>query len=167
MGIEAYQPLVDEFHIPVVATGFEPVDLLRGIYRLIELLEQGRAQISNEYARSVRAEGNRPAQALIAEVFEVTNRNWRGMGAIEASGLRLREPYRPWDAERRFSLAHIETRESPHCIRGLILQGERKPATCPAFATSCTPEHPLGATMVSSEGACAAYYRYRRTAAHV
>jgi hydrogenase expression/formation protein HypD len=162
MGLEAYRPLVEEFRVPVVATGFEPVDLLRGIYRCLELLEQGKAEIANEYTRSVRAGGNRAAQALMAEVFEVTDRGWRGIGEIAASGLRLREAYAAWDAERRFAVGNIEPREPEECISGLILQGECKPASCAAFGSRCTPEHPLGATMVSSEGACAAYYRYRR-----
>lgn len=162
MGLEAYRGLVEEFHVPVVATGFEPVDLLRGIYRCLELLEQGKAEIANEYARSVRTEGNRAAQVLIEEVFEITDRAWRGMGELAASGLRLREAYGDWDAERRFEVGHIATREPEECISGLILQGQRKPVSCTAFGKLCTPEHPLGATMVSGEGACAAYYRYRR-----
>ncbi|MBL8176021.1 MAG: hydrogenase formation protein HypD [Bryobacterales bacterium] len=162
MGLDAYRPLVEEFRVPVVATGFEPVDLLRGIYRCLELLESGRAEIANEYSRSVREEGNAAAQALLAEVFEVSDRAWRGMGDIAASGLRLREPYWDWDAERRFELEHIATSECKDCISGLVLRGERKPESCPEFSLRCTPEHPLGATMVSSEGACSAYYRYRR-----
>lgn len=162
MGLESYRGLVEEFQVPVVATGFEPVDLLRGIYRCLELLEQGKAEIANEYARSVRTDGNRAAQELMAEVFEVTDRAWRGMGELAASGLRLREAYGDWDAEQRFAVGHIETREPEECISGLILQGKRKPDSCAAFGALCTPEHPLGATMVSGEGACAAYYRYRR-----
>lgn len=162
MGLESYRGLVEEFQVPVVATGFEPVDLLRGIYRCLELLEQGKAEIANEYARSVKVEGNRAAQLLMEEVFEVTDRAWRGMGELAASGLRLREAYGDWDAEQRFAVGHIETREPEECISGLILQGKRKPDSCAAFGALCTPEHPLGATMVSGEGACAAYYRYRR-----
>jgi len=143
-------------------TGFEPLDILQGIAMCVRQLEQGRAEVENQYARSVRREGNRPAQQLIREVFRVVPRKWRGVGEIPQSGLGLSEKYAAYDAETRFEVATVRVEESGECISGLILQGLKKPHQCPAFGTRCTPEHPLGATMVSSEGACAAYYRYRR-----
>ena len=162
MGWEEYVPLAAKYRVPIVATGFEPVDILQGVLMCLEQLEAGRAEVQNQYSRAVRQEGNQPAQALIREVFEVTPRKWRGVGEIPKSGLGLREAYRQFDAERRFGLSHVEVREPAECLSGLVLQGKLKPSQCPAFGTRCTPEHPLGATMVSSEGACAAYYRYRR-----
>ncbi len=162
MGMNEYEPLAKQFRVPIVVTGFEPLDLLQGITMTVRQLEEGRAEVENQYARSVRAEGNLPARALIAEVFRVVPRKWRGIGEIPESGLGLREEYASFDAEQRFGVAAYTAEESTECISGLILRGERKPLDCPAFGTRCTPEHPLGATMVSSEGACAAYYRYRR-----
>ena len=162
MGYTEYEPIAKKYHVPIVVTGFEPVDILQGIYMCVKQLEEGRAEVENQYARSVRPEGNRPAQELIREVFEVVPRKWRGIGEIPQSGLGLREPYREYDAERRFALATGSVEEASECISGLILQGAKKPTDCPAFGTRCTPEHPLGATMVSSEGACAAYFKYRR-----
>lgn len=162
MGCEAYPPLVDRYRVPVVVTGFEPLDILQGVYMVVKQLEEGRAEVENQYARSVRPEGNRAAVEMIETIFEIGDRKWRGIGTIPDSGLRLREPYRGFDAETRFDVADICAEESSECISGLILQGVRKPSDCPAFGSRCTPEKPLGATMVSSEGACAAYYRYRR-----
>jgi hydrogenase expression/formation protein HypD len=148
--------------VPIVVTGFEPLDILHGVYLCVKQLEEGRAEVENQYARAVRRDGNIPAQALIREVFEVVPRKWRGLGEIPKSGLGLRAPYQRFDAERKFGVAERSEEEPTECISGLILQGLKKPHECPAFGTTCTPEHPLGATMVSSEGACAAYYRYRR-----
>lgn len=162
MGYEEYEPLAARFQIPIVVTGFEPLDLLEGIYQCVEMLEAGRIGVQNQYARAVRREGNRPALELLAEVFEVADRAWRGIGVIPQSGYRLRPKYAGFDAERRFAVAELSVLESSDCISGLILQGVRKPHHCPAFGQACTPEHPLGATMVSSEGACAAYYNYGR-----
>ncbi len=163
MGYWEYEPLAREYHIPIVVTGFEPVDILAGILECVRLLENGQAEVRNAYARSVRREGNRAAQAVIQRAFEVTDRAWRGIGVIPRSGYRLRAEFAEFDAELRFPhLQSIETRESTVCISGLVLQGIRRPDECPAFGKECTPQTPLGATMVSSEGACAAYYRYGR-----
>ena len=162
MGFEEYEPIASEFQVPIVPTGFEPVDLLAGILKTVELLEEGSAEVVNRYGRVVSREGNRVAQNIIDNVFEVTDRQWRGIGLISGSGLALREKYSHYDAEKKFDVAHICAAESPLCMSGSILQGTLKPDGCPAFARECTPEHPLGATMVSSEGACAAYYNYHR-----
>jgi hydrogenase expression/formation protein HypD len=162
MGFEEYEPIAREFQVPIVPTGFEPVDLLAGILKTVELLEEGSAEVVNRYGRVVSREGNRAAQNIIDNVFEVTDRQWRGIGLIPGSGLTLREKYSHYDAEKKFDVAHICAAESPLCMSGSILQGALKPDGCPAFAKECTPEHPLGATMVSSEGACAAYYNYHR-----
>ena len=162
MGYTEYEPIAKKYRVPIVVTGFEPLDILQGIYICVKQLEEGRAEVENQYARSVRREGNLPAQDLIREVFEIVPRKWRGIGEIPQSGLGLREPYREFDAERRFALTTGSVEEASECISGLILQGAKKPTDCPAFGTKCTPEHPLGATMVSSEGACAAYFKYRR-----
>jgi hydrogenase expression/formation protein HypD len=162
MGYEEYEPIARRYKVPIVVTGFEPLDLLEGIEMAVAQLESGRAEVENQYSRSVRREGNRPAQERIAEVFEVGPRAWRGIGEIPASGLRLREAYRRFDALTRFPVAAARAAESSECIAGLVLQGLKKPKECPAFATRCTPETPLGAPMVSSEGACAAYYLYGR-----
>jgi hydrogenase expression/formation protein HypD len=162
MGYEEYEPLAQEFQIPIVVTGFEPLDLLEGIYRCVSMLEAGKVGVDNQYARAVRREGNAPARALVDEVFDVGDRKWRGIGNIPQSGLRLRPDYAEYDAETRFAVSQLEVLESDVCISGLILQGIRKPHECPAFGKTCTPERPLGATMVSSEGACAAYYNYGR-----
>ncbi len=162
MGFTEYEPLAERHHVPIVVTGFEPVDILEGVRRCVRQLEEGRAEVENAYARVVRREGNQPAQALVREVFTVVPRKWRGIGEIPASGLGLSAAYQELDAERRFGVATITADESAECVSGLVLQGRKKPHECPAFGVRCTPEHPLGATMVSSEGACAAYYRYGR-----
>lgn len=164
MGYTAYEPIAKKYRVPIVVTGFEPVDILQGIYMCVQQLEEGRYEVENQYTRSVRPQGNIPAQNVIQVVFQVTHRKWRGVGEIPQSGLTLKGPYGQFDAERRFGLMDYHTQESQECISGLILQGIKKPYQCPAFGAGCTPEHPLGATMVSSEGACAAYYRYRRLA---
>ncbi len=161
-GWEDYEPIPREFGVPVVVTGFEPVDLLQGILLCVRQLEQGRAEVENQYARAVRREGNPAARALVREIFEPVERKWRGIGVIPASGLALRPEWREFDAEARFPLATGEVAEPAECISGLVLQGAKKPYECAAFGARCTPERPLGAPMVSSEGACAAYYRYGR-----
>jgi hydrogenase expression/formation protein HypD len=160
MGYWEYEPIAERHRVPIVVTGFEPLDILRGLYATLKALEERRWEVENQYARSVRRDGNVQAQQLIQQVFEVTDRAWRGIGVLPRSGLRLREEYAGFDAELRFDVAEMAVEESPECIAGLILQGRKKPPECPAFGTRCTPEHPLGAPMVSSEGACAAYYRY-------
>jgi hydrogenase expression/formation protein HypD len=162
MGYEEYFPLTEKHGVPIVVTGFEPVDILQGVCMTIQQLEEGRAEVENQYARSVRREGNRLARELLSEVFTVTDRKWRGIGEIPASGYRLRDEYAGHDAERLFEVGEIRSQESPVCIAGLVLQGLKKPQDCPAFGTTCTPENPLGAPMVSSEGACAAYYHFGR-----
>jgi hydrogenase expression/formation protein HypD len=162
MGYSEYVPIAEKYRVPIVVTGFEPLDILQGIYMTVCQLEEGRAQVENQYTRAVQRNGNRPAQELIREVFEVVPRKWRGIGEIAASGLGLKPEYSRFDAEKRFNVADRVVEESPVCISGSILQGVKKPHACPAFGTTCTPEHPLGATMVSTEGACAAYYRYRK-----
>jgi hydrogenase expression/formation protein HypD len=164
-GTREYRSLVARYRIPVVVTGFEPLDLLEGILAAVRQLEDGRAELENPYARAAAVDGNPRAQALVDEVFEVTDRKWRGVGAISKSGLKLRYEYRAQDAERRFEVEDIQTEESPDCISGLVLRGQKKPSDCAAFGTRCRPEHPLGATMVSAEGACAAYFQHRRGAA--
>ncbi len=162
MGYEEYLPLAARYRVPIVVTGFEPLDILQGVLLCVQQLESGRAEVQNQYARSVRREGNRPAQELIRRVFCVVPRKWRGLGEIPQSGLGLRPEFAAFDAERKFEAAQHRVEEPAECISGLVLQGLKKPYECPMFANRCTPEHPLGATMVSSEGACAAYYRYRR-----
>ncbi len=162
MGYTEYEPIARQYRVPIVITGFEPVDLLHGILMVVRQLEAGRHEVENQYARVMGRDGNRAARALIDTVFEITDRNWRGIGAIPKSGFRLRHEYRAHDAERRFEVEEIRTAESPICISGLVLKGIKKPHDCPAFGTSCTPQHPLGATMVSGEGACAAYFSYRQ-----
>ena len=147
---------------PIVVTGFEPVDILRGIAMAVAQLEEGRTEVENAYARSVRREGNVTARTLMERVFTTTDRAWRGIGIIPGSGYRLRDEFAVHDAERVFHVGDIRTVESPECIAGSVLRGLKRPPECPAYAIRCTPEHPLGAPMVSSEGACAAYYRYRR-----
>jgi hydrogenase expression/formation protein HypD len=163
MGYSEYEPLAKKYQVPIVVTGFEPVDILQGIYMTVKQLEEGRAEVENQYSRSVRRDGNEPAKKLISEVFEVVPRKWRGVGEIPRSGLGLREAFKAFDAELRFGLSDRTVEEPSECISGIILRGIKKPYECPVFGTKCTPEHPLGATMVSSEGACAAYYRYRKT----
>jgi hydrogenase expression/formation protein HypD len=162
MGYTEYEPIAAKYRVPIVVTGFEPLDILQGIYLCVRQLEEGRAAVENQYARAVRRAGNEPAQQLIREVFEIVPRKWRGVGEIPESGLALREPYAEFDAEKRFGVAAMVAEESSECIAGLILRGVKKPHECEAFGTRCTPEHPLGAPMVSSEGACAAYFSYRK-----
>jgi hydrogenase expression/formation protein HypD len=162
MGYEEYFPLVKKYRVPIVVTGFEPLDILHGILIVVQQLESGRAEVENQYARAVTRAGNQPAQALIKKVFQVVPRKWRGVGEIPQSGLGLAGAYAAFAAEKKFGLANRHVDEPAECQSGLILQGLLKPHECPAFGAKCTPEHPLGATMVSSEGACAAYYRYRR-----
>ncbi len=162
MGYEEYIPIAEEFQIPIVVTGFEPLDLLEGIYECICMLEQNRIGVGNQYSRAVRREGSPLAIQLIHDVFEVGDRKWRGIGTIPNSGYRLAPAYEQFDAEQRFDVAQFAVQESELCISGQILQGIKKPHQCQAFCKTCTPEHPLGATMVSSEGACAAYYNYGR-----
>lgn len=162
MGYWEYPPLADQYSVPIVVTGFEPLDILQGVLATVRQLEGGRAEAENAYQRAVTFEGNRPAQDVVNRVFESCDRGWRGVGVIPESGWSLRPEFATFDAEARFDVGAIHAEESPICIAGQILQGLRKPPECPAFGTECTPEHPLGATMVSSEGACAAYYRYGR-----
>jgi len=162
MGFTEYEPLAAKYKVPIVVTGFEPLDILQGVYMCVKQLEEGRAEVENQYSRAVKRDGNLPARQLVREVFEVVPRKWRGVGEIPSSGLGLRPHYRRFDAEYRFGVADQRTEEPTECMSGLIMQGRLKPHECPAFGTVCTPEHPLGATMVSNEGACAAYYRYRR-----
>jgi hydrogenase expression/formation protein HypD len=161
MGYEEYPPIAAKYHVPIVVTGFEPLDILQGVLMVVQQLESGRAEVENQYSRSVRREGNRAAQELIRKVFKVIPRKWRGVGEIPQSGLGLNDAYAAFDAEKKFGVAEHRVAEPAECISGLVLQGLKKPQECSAFGTKCTPEHPLGATMVSSEGACAAYYRYR------
>ena len=164
MGTAEYAPIARRYRVPIVITGFEPVDLLDGMLRCVRQLEAGRAEVEIQYSRVVRDEGNAHARALLDEVFEPCDRAWRGLGTIPKSGFKLRAELRDHDAERRFEVDTLVTRESPLCISGRILKGLAKPCDCSAFGTRCTPESPLGATMVSSEGACAAYYLYRKAA---
>jgi len=162
MGFDEYLPIASKYHVPIVVTGFEPLDILQGVLMTVQQLESGRAEVENQYRRAVRREGNPSAQELIHKIFRVIPRKWRGVGEIPESGLGLREPYTAFDAGIRFGVSSHSVEESPLCQSGLVLQGQIKPHECPAFGAGCTPEHPLGATMVSSEGACAAYFRYRR-----
>ena len=162
MGFHEYTPICEKYKMPIVITGFEPVDILQGIYLCVKQLEEERFAVENQYSRIVKEAGNLSAQALMQKVFNVVNRNWRGLGEIEKSGLALNSDYDEWNAEKRFSVGEINTQEPAACRSGDVLQGLIKPAQCAEFGVTCTPEHPLGATMVSSEGACAAYYRYRQ-----
>ena len=162
MGTRQYGPLVDRYKVPIVVTGFEPLDVLDGIRRVVAQLEAGSARLENAYARVVTEEGNVPAQRMVEEVFEVCDRQWRGIGEIPLSGWRLSDRYRSFDAEHRFAVTAVDAPESAMCRSGEVLQGLIKPHECEAFGDACTPRKPLGATMVSSEGACAAYYQYRR-----
>jgi hydrogenase expression/formation protein HypD len=164
MGYHEYPPIARQYGVPIVVTGFEPLDILQGILMAVRQLEAGRAEVENQYARSVRREGNRPAQELMAKVFRVVPRKWRGVGEIPSSGFALRGEFAAYDAETRFGVADYHADEDSECISGQVLRGGKKPRECPAFGGRCTPERPLGATMVSSEGACAAYYTYRRHA---
>jgi hydrogenase expression/formation protein HypD len=162
MGTTEYEPIARRYRVPIVVTGFEPLDLLEGTLRTVSQLETGRAEVENQYGRAVRGEGNPQSRRLIDDVFEVCDRKWRGVGLVPKSGFKLRDEYRDYDAERRFEVDTIETQESSLCISGQILKGLKKPHDCPAFGKECTPQTPLGATMVSSEGACAAYHAYGR-----
>ncbi|MFB6856003.1 hydrogenase formation protein HypD [Streptomyces sp. NPDC056341] len=162
MGVGEYPDLADRYRVPIVVTGFEPLDILEGVRRTVLQLERGEHTVDNAYPRAVRPEGNPAAQAMLADVFEGTDRAWRGIGVIPDSGWRLSSRYRDFDAEHRFSVGDIDTREPAECRSGEVLQGLLKPNECAVFGTTCTPRNPLGATMVSSEGACAAYYLYRR-----
>jgi hydrogenase expression/formation protein HypD len=162
MGYADYEPLAERFRVPIVVTGFEPLDLLEGIYRCVRLLEDGQHGVVNAYARAVQRAGNVRARQVIDEVFEITDRKWRGIGTIPQSGYRFRPDYVAFDAAERFAVNCLHVQESTVCISGQVLQGLKKPHECPAFGKECTPDHPLGATMVSSEGACAAYHHYGR-----
>ncbi|MFC7488529.1 hydrogenase formation protein HypD [Knoellia sp. CPCC 206453] len=162
MGTSEYPALTEKYKVPIVVTGFEPLDILEGIRRTVIQLESGRHELENAYSRAVTAEGNVAAMAMLRDVFEVTDRTWRGIGMIPQSGWKLSERYADYDAETRFSVSDIHTDESALCRSGEVLQGLIKPHECAAFGKECTPRKPLGATMVSSEGACAAYYTYRR-----
>jgi len=162
MGYRQYEELSATYRVPIVVGGFEPVDLLQAISMLVAQLEEGRAEVENQYVRSVTREGNEPAQRVMNEIFEVADRAWRGVGTIPASGLRIRPEFAAYDAERVFDVEAITAEEPAECISAQVLQGLKKPVDCPAFGTLCTPENPLGAPMVSTEGACAAYYTYRR-----
>jgi hydrogenase expression/formation protein HypD len=164
MGYWEYESIAEKYHVPIVVTGFEPLDLLQGVYMILSALEEGRWGVENQYTRSVSREGNVPAQQLVQRVFETGNRQWRGIGSIPSSGYRLRPEFAAFDAEQRFDVAGLTAQESALCVAGEILQGLKKPHECTAFGTLCTPERPLGAPMVSSEGACAAYYQYGRVA---
>ena len=164
MGFGEYQKIADEFKVPIVVGGFEPVDLLEAISMLVSQLEEGRAEVENQYSRSVELAGNLAAQRVMREVFEVADRKWRGIGEIPQSGLVIREEYADYDAERVFHLEPLDVEEPKECISALVLQGQRKPIDCPAFGKRCTPLTPLGAPMVSAEGACAAWYQYKRHA---
>ncbi len=166
MGYHEYPALAEKFRVPMAVTGFEPLDLVRGILATVRLLEAGSSEVVNAYRRAVTFEGNMPAQRTITSVFEECDRKWRGIGTIPMSGWRLRPEFVDFDAEARYDVREIQSAESPQCMAGQILRGLKKPHDCQAFGTTCTPEHPLGATMVSSEGACAAYYRYGRIAVH-
>lgn len=161
MGYEEYYPIAEKYKVPIVVTGFEPVDILNGIYNCVKQLEEGRTEVENQYSRVVNREGNHHAKDIITEVFKIRNRKWRGIGEIKQSGLGLNDNYIEYDAEQKFNLTNMIVNEPEECISGLILQGLKKPFECNAFGKMCTPEHPFGATMVSSEGACAAYYKYR------
>ena len=165
MGSWQYQPLVERYHVPIVITGFEPLDVLEGIRRCVIQLESGRAEVENAYQRAVRPEGNLPAQEMLDQVFDTDDRQWRGIGMIPESGWNLSDAYAEFDASRRFDLAELSVAEPTRCRAGEVLQGLIKPSECECFGAQCTPRSPLGAPMVSSEGACAAYYQYRRLAA--
>jgi hydrogenase expression/formation protein HypD len=162
MGTQEYVPLAREFGTPIVVTGFEPLDILQGVYMCVRQLEAGRAEVENQYRRIVRPEGNPAAARQVLQVLQTVSRKWRGIGEIPDSGWSLRPEYAEFDADQRFHVQHVTAEEPAECLAGEVLQGHRKPADCPAFGTRCTPDHPLGAPMVSAEGACSAYYRYRR-----
>src|SRR5208283_2101599 len=161
MGYTEYIPISTRYNVPIIVTGFEPLDILQGVYMAVKQLEEGRCHVENQYARSVLRDGNIAAKQLLEKVFEVIDRKWRGIGEISQSGYRLNNTFDEFDAEKIFPIDHIEVKESPLCIAGSVLQGLKKPIQCTVFGKDCIPEHPLGAPMVSSEGACAAYYHYR------
>jgi hydrogenase expression/formation protein HypD len=161
-GYGEYEPLSKRYKVPIVITGFEPLDILQGVLMVVRQLEEGRGEVENQYSRVLDRAGNQAAQKLVMSVFEVGDRKWRGVGEIPGSGYRLRPEFADYDAEKIFDVASIATSESEICISGQILKGTKKPHDCPAFGTQCDPQHPLGATMVSAEGACAAYYAYGR-----
>ena len=165
MGYSEYEPISRKFGVPIVVTGFEPLDILQGLYMCLRQLEEGRADVENQYARAVQVDGNQTAQQIIREVFQIVPRHWRGVGEIAQSGLGLATNYATFDAEARFGRADSGTDTESECISGQVLQGIAKPMDCPGFGKRCTPEHPLGAPMVSSEGACAAYFKHRKRAA--
>ena len=165
MGYREYEGLCHDFRVPIVVGGFEPADLLEAVHMLVAQLEEGRAEVENQYVRSVSYQGSLPAQRVMERVFEVSDRKWRGIGVIPRSGLQLREEYAAFDAERVFGVTEMAAEEPRECISAAVLQGLKRPTDCPVFAIGCTPEHPMGAPMVSAEGACAAYYRYRRHSA--
>lgn len=162
MGYDEYIPLSKKYKVPILVTGFEPIDILQGIYMCIKQLEEGKHEVENQYLRSVKKEGNNTAKKILNEVFEITDRRWRGIGEIKESGYKLKNKFSAYDAVQKFNLENISSEENSECISGLILQGIKKPFECAAFGKRCTPENPLGATMVSSEGACAAYYKYKK-----
>jgi hydrogenase expression/formation protein HypD len=162
MGYWEYSPIAETFQIPIAVTGFEPLDIAQGILTTVQMLEKGEIAVKNAYQRAVTEKGNQAAQDMIKQVFDECDRKWRGIGVIPMSGWKLKPAYADYDAELKFQVETIEHEESPVCISGEILQGLKKPTDCPAFGTRCTPQNPLGATMVSDEGACAAYYRYGR-----
>lgn len=163
MGYNEYIPLAEKYRVPMAVTGFEPLDLAQGILAVIKMLESGTVAVENAYPRAVQADGSPAAKAVIQRVFQPVDRNWRGIGTIPLSGWELRPEFEQFDAEKRFQVEHIQTKESPLCIAGQILQGLKKPHDCSAFGTACTPTNPLGAPMVSAEGACSAHYRYSRS----
>jgi hydrogenase expression/formation protein HypD len=163
MGWEEYEPIAAKYRVPIVVTGFEPVDILEGIWLAVRQLEAGEARVENQYVRSVRRDGNVAARSIVSKIFRIADRKWRGIGEIPASGLALREEFADFDAERRFSLEDLATNEPAECRSGDVLRGRIKPNQCPMFGTACVPDHPMGAPMVSSEGACAAYFNYGRT----
>jgi hydrogenase expression/formation protein HypD len=162
MGWTEYEPIAAKYRVPVVVTGFEPVDILEGMAMCVAQLEEGRHEVENQYVRSVTRDGTVPARLQVERVFDLVDRKWRGIGTIPGSGLALRPEFAAWDAELKFGLGDMEVEEPAECHAGEVLQGRLKPHQCPAFGTLCTPERPLGAPMVSSEGACAAYYNYGR-----
>jgi hydrogenase expression/formation protein HypD len=162
MGYREYESIAARFKVPIIITGFEPLDILEGVLMTVRQLEAGTYEVQNQYRRVVQRDGNRAAQQLVNQVFEVCDRKWRGVGSIPKSGYKLRYEFRDHDAQRIFETNQIDTKEADICISGLVLKGVKKPHDCPAFGRQCTPEHPLGATMVSAEGACAAYYTYGR-----
>lgn len=164
MGWTEYEPIAAKYRVPIIVTGFEPLDILEGILMAVRQLEEGRHEVENQYVRAVRRDGNQPAQDVVSSVFQIVDRKWRGIGEIPRSGLGLRPEFAAWDAEAKFALYDIHAEEPAECMAGAILTGQNKPHQCPAFGVRCVPEHPLGAPMVSSEGACAAYWQYGRLA---